>query len=77
MQDGGPGPSYLPVCSVEIDSEVRQVRSTVKVVRRKQRSEPVIEPELKQTPEQAARKMVVNVKRWVTELKERKATLMY
>ena len=54
-----------------------KVRSTVRVVKRKQRNEPVIEPELKQTPEQAARQMVVTVRKWVTELKERKATLMY
>jgi hypothetical protein len=35
------------------------------------------EPEIRQTSEQSAREMVVVVKRWVTEWKERKATLMY
>jgi len=54
------------------------MRSTIKIVKRGQRTEPKKEePEIKQTPEQSAREMVVVVKRWVTEWKERKATLMY
>ena len=60
-----------------MDLEVEKVRATVKVVKREQRNEHAGAPELKQTPAQAAREIVVNVKKWVTELKERKATLMY
>ena len=54
------------------------MRSTIKIIKRGQGSEAKKEePEIKQTPEQSAREMVVVVKRWVTEWKERKATLMY
>jgi hypothetical protein len=54
------------------------MRSTIKIVKRGQRNEPKKEePEIKQTPEQDAREMVIIVKRWVTEWKERKATLTY
>jgi len=54
------------------------VRSEIKIVKRGQRNETKSEePEIKQTPEQSAREMVIVVKRWVTEWKERKATLMY
>ena len=52
------------------------MRSTIKIVKRGQRSEAKNEePEIKQTPEQSTREMVIVVKRWVTEWKERKATL--
>jgi 23S rRNA maturation-related 3'-5' exoribonuclease YhaM len=54
------------------------MRSAIKIVKRDQRNQPKKEePETKQTPEQSAREMVIVVKRWVTEWKERKATLMY
>ena len=54
------------------------MRSTIKIIKRRQGSEAKKEePEIKQTPEQSAREMVIVVKRWVTEWKERKATLMY
>lgn len=57
---------------------MRKVRSTIKIVKRGQRTEAKKEePETKQTPEQSAREMVGVVKRWVTEWKERKVTLMY
>ena len=57
---------------------VGKVRSAIKIVKRGQRNEAKKEePEIKQTPEQSAREMVIVVKRWVTEWKERKATLMY
>ena len=57
---------------------VRKVKSAIKIVKRGQRNEAKkAEPEIKQTPEQGAREMVIVVKRWVTEWKERKATLMY
>jgi len=47
------------------------MRSTIKIVKRGQRNEVKIEePELKQTPEQSAREMVLVVKRWVTEWQE-------
>jgi len=58
--------------------EVRKMRSTIKIIKRGQRTEAKKEePEIKQTPEQSAREMVIVVKRWVTEWKERKATLTY
>ena len=54
------------------------MRSTIKIVKRGQRNgAKKEEPEIKQTPEPSAREMVIVVKRWVTEWKERKATLMY
>ena len=57
---------------------MRTVRSSFKIVKRGQRNEAKKEePEIKQTPEQSAREMVIVVKRWVTEWKERKGTLMY
>jgi hypothetical protein len=58
--------------------EVRTVRSSFKIVKRDERNQPKKEElETKQTPEQSAREMVIVVKRWITEWKERKATLMY
>jgi hypothetical protein len=54
------------------------LRRTIKIVKRDQINRAQKEqPEIKATPEQRAREMVIAVKRWVTELKERKATLMY
>jgi hypothetical protein len=54
------------------------LRSTIKIVKRDQIKRAQKErPQIKPTPEQRAREMVVAVKRWVTELKERKVTLMY
>ena len=54
------------------------MRSAIKIVKHGQRNEAKKEePEIKQTPEQSAREMVIVVKRWVTEWKERKSTLMY
>ena len=54
------------------------MRSTIKVVKRGKRNEAKKEePEIKQPPEQSAREMVIVVKRWVIEWKERKATLTY
>ena len=52
-----------------------EVKSAIKIVKRVQAKKE--EPEIKQTPEQSAREMVIVVKRWVTEWKERKARLMY
>ena len=53
------------------------MRTAIKIVKRGQRNEAKKEePEIKQTPEQSAREMVIVVKRWVTEWKERKATLI-
>jgi len=58
--------------------EVRKMRSTIKIVKRGQRNEAKKKKsQIKQTPEQSAREMVIVVKRWVTEWKERKATLTY
>ena len=57
---------------------MRTVRSSFKIVKRDERNQPKKEGlENKQTPEQSAREMVIVVKRWITEWKERKATLMY
>jgi len=54
------------------------MRSTIKIIKRGQRTEAKKEePEIKQTPEQNAREMVIVIKSWVTEWKERKATLTY
>ena len=54
------------------------MRSAIRIVKRGHRNEAKKdEPETKQTPEESARQMVINVKRWVTEWKERKATLIY
>jgi hypothetical protein len=47
--------------------------SAIKIVKRGQRNEAKKdEPEIKQTPEQSAREMVIVVKRWVTEWKDAK-----
>ena len=57
---------------------MRKVKSAIKIVKRGQRNEAKSdEPEIKQKPEQSAREVVIVVKRWVTEWKGRKATLMY
>ena len=54
------------------------MRTAIKIVKRGQRDEAKKEePEIKQTPEESAREMVIVVKRWVTEWKERKTTLMF
>jgi hypothetical protein len=55
-----------------------KMRSTIKIVKTGQRNEAKKEePERKQTPEQSARGIVIVVKGWVTEWKDRKRTLTY
>ena len=54
------------------------MRTTIKIVKRNQINQrKKQEPETKQTAEQSTREIVMAVKKWVTELKERKAMLMY
>jgi 23S rRNA maturation-related 3'-5' exoribonuclease YhaM len=49
------------------------MRSAIKIVKRGQISQAKKEePEIKQTPEQSAREMVIVVKRWVTEMKDKR-----
>lgn len=53
------------------------MRSGIKIVKRNQRNQPKQQQAEIKTEEQATREMVMAIKRWVTELKERKVTLMY
>ena len=61
---------------------MRNLKSTIKVVKRDQKNqqtnqEPEPEPETKQTPKQSTREMIVTVRRWISELRERKVTVIY
>ena len=51
--------------------------SKIKIVKRNQRNQPAQQPAEIRQPEPTTREMVMTIKKWVTELKERKVTMMY